>query len=117
MFSLGAFAIMMACGVFKGKRNWIIFGWVVVVVIVFLRVGDWVGLLPTCSLTDLEYYFREIYAPGGDWFRSRSLLGTVVYNITGFSISETFFTVLWGVVLVMLVVSLIIYRKRKSENN
>ena len=50
-------AVLLALGVFRGRRNWQNIYWGVLVLAVGLRVGDWTGLLKSCSLSDLEFSF------------------------------------------------------------
>jgi hypothetical protein len=104
-------AVLLALGVFRGRRNWQIFYWSVLGLAVGLRVGDWTGLLESCSITDLEYMLRRMYDPSEVWMREGSLLATVAYNTTGIEIPEFVFTVLWGVIAAVMVSSLIFRRK------
>ena len=104
-------AILLALGVFRGRRNWQIFYWCVLGLAVGLRVGDWTGLLESCSITDLEYMLRRMYDTSEVWMRERSLLATVAYNTTGIEVPEFVFTVLWGIIAAVMVISLIFRRK------
>jgi hypothetical protein len=104
-------AVLLALGVFKGRRNWQIFYWGVIVLAVALRIGDWTGLLESCSITDLEYMLRRMYDPSEIWMREGSLLAAIAYNITGIKVPEFVFTILWGVITVVMVGSLILRRK------
>ena len=104
-------AVLLALGVFKGRRNWQIFYWGVIVLAVALRIGDWTGLLESCSITDLEYMLRRMYDPSEIWMREGSLLAAIAYNITGIEVPEFVFTILWGVITVVMVGSLILRRK------
>ncbi len=104
-------AVLLALGVFRGRRNWQIFYWSVLTLAVGLRIGDWTGLLESCSITDLEYMLRRMYDPSEVWMREGSLLATVAYNITGIEVPELVFTILWGVIVVVMVGSLIFRRK------
>ena len=104
-------AVLLALGIFRGRRNWQIFYWCVLGLAVGLRVGDWTGLLESCSITDLEYMLRRMYDTSEVWMRERSLLATVAYNITGISVPEFVFTVLWGIIAAVMVISLIFRRK------
>ena len=104
-------AVLLTLGVFRGRRNWQIFYWCVLGLAVGLRVGDWTGLLESCSITDLEYMLRRMYDPSEVWMREGSLLATVAYNTTGIEIPEFVFTVLWGVITAVMVSSLIFRRK------
>ena len=111
MFFFAVSAVLLALGIFRGKRNWQIFYWCVLGLAVVLRVGDWTGLLESCSITDLEYMLRRMYDPSEVWMREGSLLATVAYNITGIEVPEFVFTVLWGVIVAVMVSSLIFRRK------
>ncbi len=104
-------AVLLALGIFRGKRNWQIFYWCVLGLAVVLRVGDWTGLLESCSITDLEYMLRRLYDPSEVWMREGSLLATVAYNITGIEVPEFVFTILWGIIAAVMVSSLIFRRK------
>lgn len=104
-------AVLLALGIFRGRCNWQIFYWCVLGLAVGLRVGDWTGLLESCSITDLEYMLRRMYDTSEVWMRERSLLATVAYNTTGIEVPEFVFTILWGVIAVAMVISLIFRRK------
>ena len=111
MFFFAVSAVLLALGIFRGKRNWQIFYWCVLGLAVVLRVGDWTGLLESCSITDLEYMLRRMYDPSEVWMREGSLLATVAYNITGIEVPEFVFTILWGIIAAVMVSSLIFRRK------
>lgn len=104
-------AVLLALGVFRGRRNWQNFYWGVIVLAVGLRVGDWTGLLKSCSLSDLEFMLRRLYDPSESWMRESSLLNTIIYNVAGIQVPEFVFTILWGVIAVVMVGSLILRRK------
>ncbi len=104
-------AVLLALGVFRGRLNWQIFYWCVLGLAVGLRIGDWTGVLGSCSITDFEYMLRRMYDPSEVWIRERSLLATIAYNTTGIEIPEFVFTILWGIIAVVMVVSLILRRK------
>ncbi len=104
-------AVLLAVGVFRGRRNWLTFYWFVLGLAVVLRIGDWTGVLQSCSITDLEYMLRRMYDPSEIWMRDRSLLATIAYNTTGLEIPEFVFTIVWGVIAVVMVGSLILRRK------
>ena len=104
-------AALFALGIFKGRRNWQIFYWGVIVLAVGLRVGDWTGLLKSCSLSDLEFMLRRMYDPSESWMREGSLLNAVIYNIAGIQVPEFVFTILWGITAVVIVSSLVLRRK------
>ena len=104
-------AILLALGVFRGSRNWQKFYWCVLGLAIGLRIGDWTGVLQSCSITDLEYMLRRMYDSSEAWMRERSLLTTIAHNTTGTDIPEYVFTILWGVIAVVMVISLIFRRK------
>ena len=104
-------AVLLAAGVFRGRRNWQYFYYGLVALVLGLRIGDWVGVLKECSLTDLEYMLRRLYDPTESWARSRSLLATVIFNLTGVEVPEFVFTVVWGVLTAVIIVSLIVRKK------
>jgi hypothetical protein len=54
---------------------------------------------------------RRMYDSSEAWMRERSLLATIAYNTTGTDIPEYVFTILWGVIAVVMVISLIFRRK------
>ena len=103
-------AVLLALGSFRGRRNWQVFYWGVIVLAVGLRVTDWMGLLKGCSITDLEYMLRRMYDPSESWMRTRSLLGTIAYNVTGVEVPEVFFGVVNGIIITVMVASLIFRR-------
>ena len=113
LFIMGFFAVsavLLAFGFFRGRRNWQRFYWGVIVLAAFLRIGDWTGLLESCSITDLEYMLRRMHDTSESWMREGSLLAAVTYNITGVEVPEYVFTILWGIIIVVMVSSLILRR-------
>lgn len=110
MAFFGVSAILLALGIFKGHHNWQFFYWGVIVLATLLRVADWIGLLKSCSLTDLEYILRGLYDPSWSWVRTRSLLGTIIFNFTGVQVPEFIFTIGLGIAIVVMVTSLILRR-------
>ena len=103
-------AVLLALGFFKGRRNWQKFYWGVIIVAIVLRIGEWTGLLKSCSLTDLEYMFRRMYDSSESWMRTKSLLGTIAYDLTGVEVPEVVFGVLGVVIPVVMIASLIFRR-------
>lgn len=45
-------AILLAVGVFKGHRNWQLFYWSVIALVLGFWVTSWTRILKSCSLTD-----------------------------------------------------------------
>ncbi len=83
---MGLFAVsvvLLALGFFKGRRNWQFFYYGVIAVVVGLGGAAWAGVIRSCSLTDLEYMLRRFYDPSESWMRTKSLLGTIIFNTTG----------------------------------
>ncbi len=110
---MGLFAVsvvLLALGFFKGRRNWQFFYCGVTAVVAGLGVAAWVGVLRSCSLTDLEYMVRRLYDPGESWMRTRSLLGTIIFNTTGVEVPEFAFTIALAVAVVVMISSLILRR-------
>jgi hypothetical protein len=103
-------AVLLALGLFRGRRNWQRFYWGVIVVAVTLRLGEWTGLLKSCSLTDLEYKLRRMYDPSESWMRTKSLLGTTIQDLTGIEVPEVVFGVLGVLIPVVMIASLIFRR-------
>ena len=75
-----------------------------------LRVGDWTGILKGCSITDLEYMLRRMYDPSESWMRTKSLLGTIAYNVTEVEVPEVVFGVVNLIIITVMVTSLIFCR-------
>ena len=110
---MGFFAasvVLLALGFFKGRRNWRFFYWGVTAVAISLGVASWTGLIRSCSLTDLEYMLRRLYDPSESWMRTRSLLGTVIFNISGLEVPEFVFTIGLGTGIAVMISSLILRR-------
>ena len=110
---IGFFAVsvvLLALGFFKGRRNWQFFYYGVTAVAVGLGVASWVGVIRSCSLTDLEYILRRLYDPTESWMRTRSLLGTIIFNTTGVEVPEFAFTIALVVAVVVMISSLILRR-------
>lgn len=103
-------AILLALGVFKGRRNWCRFYWGVVVSAISLGAASWAGILRSCPLTDLEYMLRRLYDPSQSWMRTRSLLGTTIFDTTGVEVPEFVFTIGLVVGIVVMTGSLLFYR-------
>ena len=102
--------VLLALGFFKGRRNWRFFYYGVTALVVGLGVASWVGVLRSCSLTDLEYLLRRLYDPSETWMRTSSLLGTIIFNATGVEVPEFAFTIALVVAVVVMVSSLILRR-------
>jgi hypothetical protein len=103
-------AILLAVGVFKGHHNWQLFYWSVIALVLGFWVTSWTRILKSCSLTDWEYMLRRLYDPSESWMRPRSLLASVIFNITGIGVPEFVFTIAVGVAIVVMIVSLIVHR-------
>ena len=110
---MGFFAIsvvLLALGFFKGRRNWQFFYCGVTAFAVSLGVASWAGVLRSCSLTDLEYMLRRLYDPSESWMRTRSLLGTIIFDTTGVEVPEFAFTIGLGIGIAVMISSLILRR-------
>jgi len=110
---MGFFAVsvvLLALGFFKGRRNWQFFYYGVTTLVVGLGVAAWTGILKSCSLTDLEYMLRRLYDPSESWMRTRSLLGTIIFDITGVEVPEFAFTIALGVGITVMIGSLLVRR-------
>jgi len=110
---IGFFAVsvvLLALGFFKGRRNWQFFYYGVTALVVGLGVASWVGVIRSCSLTDLEYMVRRLYDPSETWMRTSSLLGTIILNATGVEVPEFVFTITLVVAVVVMISSLILRR-------
>ncbi len=110
---IGLFAVsvvLLALGFFKGRRNWQFFYYGVTALVVGLGVASWVGVIRSCSLTDLEYILRRLYDPSESWIRTSSLLGTIIFNATGVEVPEFAFTIALVVAVVVMISSLILRR-------
>ena len=82
----------------------------VVVLATGLGVASWIGLLKSCSLTDLEYMLRRLYDPSESWMRTRSLLGTLIYDASGVEVPEFMFTIGLVVGIAVMISSLVLRR-------
>ena len=102
--------ILLALGVFKGRRNWHRFYWGVVVLATSLGAASWAGVLKSCSLTDLEYMLRRLYDPSESWMRIKSLLGTIIFDTTGVEVPEFVFTIGLVTGIVVMIGSLLFRR-------
>ena len=60
MAFFAASVVLLALGIFKRRRNWQIFYCGVVVLATGLGLASWVGVIKSCSLTDLEYMLRRL---------------------------------------------------------
>ena len=110
---IGFFAVsvvLVALGFFKGRRNWHFFYCGITALAIGLGVASWVGILKSCSLTDLEYVLRRLYDPSESWMRTRSLLGTIIFDTTGVEVPEFAFTIGLGIGITIMISSLILQR-------
>ena len=106
----GVSVVLLALGFFKGRRNWQFFYYGVTALAVGLGVMAWKGILQSCPLTDLEYMLRRSYDPSESWMRTRSLLGTIIYNTTGVEVPEFVFTIALVIGIVVMISSLLFRR-------
>jgi len=110
---MGFFAVsvvLLALGFFKRRRNWRRFYCGVTALAISLGVAAWAGVLRSCSLTDLEYMLRRLYDPSESWMRTRSLLGTIIFDTTGVEVPEFAFTIGLGIGIAVMISSLILRR-------
>ena len=110
---MGFFAVsvvLLALGFFKRRRNWQFFYYGVTALALGLGVASWTGVLRSCSLTDLEYVLRRLYDTSERWMRTRSLLGTTIFNATGVEVPEFAFTIALVVGIAVMIGSLILRR-------
>ena len=110
---MGFFAVsvvLLALGFFKGHRNWQVFYCGVTALAISLGVASWAGVLRSCSLTDLEYMLRRLYDPSESWMRTRSLLGTIIFDTTGIGVPEFAFTIGLGIGIAVMISSLTLRR-------
>ncbi len=110
---IGFFAVsivLLALGFFTGHRNWQFFYCGVTALAISLGVASWAGILRSCSLTDLEYMLRRLYDPSESWMRTRSLLGTIIFNATGVEVPEFAFTIALGTGIAVMIGSLFVRR-------
>jgi len=110
MAFLVASAVLLALGFFRRRRNWQFFYYGVIVVAIGIRLAQWRGMLTSCSLTEWEYALRRLYDPTESWIRTRSLLGTLIYNISGIDVPEFVFTISLGLVIAVMIGSLVYWR-------
>ncbi len=103
-------AVLLALGFSKGRRNWQRFYYGVIALAIGITVVDKTEILKSCSLTDLEYLLRRLYDPSESWMRTRSLLGTIMFNTTGAEVAEVVFTIGLGTIIAVMVGSLILRR-------
>ena len=102
--------VLLALGFFKGHRNWQFFYCGAIALAIILGVASWVGILKSCSLTDLEYMLRRLYDPSESWMRTRSLLGTIIFHAIGVEVPEFVFTIGLGIGIAVMISSLILRR-------
>ena len=108
--------VLLALGVFKRRRNWQLFYCGVVVLTSCLGIASWTEVLKSCSLTDLEYLLRRLYDPSESWMRSRSLLGTIIFDATGVNVPEFVFTI--GLVIeIAVMVGSLLFHKAPQKNS
>ena len=110
---MGFFAVsvvLLALGFFRVRRNWQFFYYALTALALGLGVASWKGILKSCSLTDLEYILRRLYDPSESWMRTRSLLGTIIFNATGVEVPEFAFTIGLGIGITVMIGSLIFRR-------
>ncbi|MBM4446174.1 MAG: DUF2784 family protein [Chloroflexi bacterium] len=105
--------VLLAIGFFKTRRNWKIFYWVFVALAVGLQVALSTGILKSCPITDLEYKLRMFYDTSESWLRTRSLLATAIFNVTGMEVPEYALTIAMVTGIAVMVISLILWRPAK----
>jgi hypothetical protein len=110
MAFLAVSAVLLALGFFKGHRNWQRFYYGFIALAVGITVADKTEILKSCSLTDLEYMLRRLYDPSESWMRTKSLLGTIMFNATGVEVPEVAFTIGLGIIIAVMIGSLILRR-------
>ena len=110
-------AVLLATGFFKGRRNWQFFYYAVVALALGVVVNNWVKIFKYCPLTALEYILRRQYDPSESWVRTRSLMATVVFNITGAEVPEYVFTIALVSGIVVMVSSLIFWRAKEPGSS
>ncbi len=64
----------------------------------------------SCPLTDLEYGLRSQYDASENYIRTRSLLATAIYNVTGVAVPEYALTITMVLGLLVMVISLIFWK-------
>jgi hypothetical protein len=107
---------LLALGVFKRRRNWRLFYCGVVVLASGLGIASWTEVLKSCSLTDLEYMVRRLYDPSESWMRSRSLLGTIIFDGTGVKVPEFVFTIGLVIGIAVMVGSLLFHKATQTNS-
>jgi tellurite resistance protein TehA-like permease len=105
-------AVLLAVGFFKNRRNWKIFYWVFIAVAVGLQILLCTKILKSCPLTDLEYWIRRHYDTSESWLRTRSLLATSIYNVTGIVVPEYALTIVMGIALAVMIISLVLWKPK-----
>jgi hypothetical protein len=103
-------AVLLATGFFKARRNWQYLYYGVIVLALGVAANSWLGMWKSCPFTALEYTLRRQYDPTESWIRTRSILGTVVSNVTGGQVPEYVFTIILGTGIVVMISSLIFWR-------
>lgn len=106
--------VLLALGVFRGRRNWQLFYWVVAVLAIGLGAASWARALTSCPLTDLEYLLRRLYDPSESWIRTRSLLGTLIFDASGVEVPEFVFTIGLVIGIVVMISSLLFRRASRT---
>ena len=103
-------AVLLGVGFFRGRRNWQLFYWGVTGSAIGLGVASVTRVLRSCPLTDLEYMLRRLYDASESWMRTRSLLGTLIYDATRVEVPEFVFTI--GLVIgVIVMISSLTFRR------
>ena len=113
---IGFFAVsvvLLGTGLFKDHRNWKIFYWIFIGLAVGLQLALSTGILKSCPLTDLEYRMRRLYDATESWVRTRSLLATSIFNVTGIGVPEYALTIVMATGLAIMIISLILWRPAK----
>jgi hypothetical protein len=106
-------AVLLATGFFKARRNWKIFYWVFVAGAASLQLALSTKILKSCPVTDLEYMLRSRYDASESWVRSKSLLATAIFNVTGISVPEYTLTIVMATGIVVMIISLIFWKPAK----
>jgi vacuolar-type H+-ATPase subunit I/STV1 len=110
---IGFFAVsvvLLATGFFKGRRNWKIFYCIFVALAVGLQVSLSTGILKSCPITDLEYKLRRLYDTSESWLRTRSILATTIFNVTGAEVPEYALTIAMVTGIAVMIISLIFWK-------
>lgn len=106
--------VLLAIGFFKGRRNWQFFYYGCTVVALGVAVNSWVGISKSCPLTALEYMLRRNYDPSESWMRTKSIMATVVLNVTGAEVPEYVFTIALVTGMIVMISSLIFWRTART---